>query len=41
MKVNQIADALNAGFFPEATGTLTDANTDAGADAGVELFKDD
>ena len=41
MKINQIADALNAGFYPEATGTLTDANADSGADSGVELFKDD
>lgn len=41
MLVNQIADALNAGFFPEATGTLTDANADSNAADGVELFKDD
>ena len=31
MLVNQIAAALNAGFFPEAVGTLTDANADANA----------
>ena len=41
MKISQIAEALNAGFFPEATGTLTDANADANAGQGVELFKDD
>lgn len=41
MKINQIAAALNAGFFPEAVGKLTDANTDADAAQGVELFKDD
>ena len=41
MKVEQIAAILNAGFYPEATGTLTDANTDSDADSNVELFKDD
>ena len=41
MKISQIADALNYGFYPEATGKLTDANTDSDADSGVELFKDD
>ena len=41
MKVNQIAAVLNAGFFPEAVGTLTDANTDSSAAGGAELFKDD
>lgn len=41
MLVNQIADALNYGFYPEAVGTLTDANTDSNAADGVELFKDD
>lgn len=41
MLINQIADALNAGFYPEATGTLTAENTDSGAPDGVELFKDD
>lgn len=41
MKVSQIAAVLNAGFFPEATGTLTAANTDGDAGQGVELFKDD
>lgn len=41
MLVNQIAAALNAGFYPEATGTLTAENTDANAASGVELFKDD
>ena len=41
MLVNQIADALNYGFYPEAVGTLTDANTDSNAPDGVELFKDD
>ena len=41
MKLNQIAAALNAGFFPEATGTLSAENADANAAQGVELFKDD
>ena len=41
MKIEQIASALNAGFYPEATGTLSADNADSGADAGVELFKDD
>lgn len=41
MLVNQIADALNYGFYPEATGTLDNADIDSGADTGVELFKDD
>lgn len=41
MKINQIADALNAGFFPEAVGKLTGENTDTDAAQGVELFKDD
>lgn len=41
MLVNQIADALNYGFYPEATGTLDPDYADSGADAGVDLFKDD
>lgn len=41
MKLSQIASALNAGFYPEAVGKLTDANTDANAPQGVTLFKDD
>lgn len=41
MKLNQIADALNAGFFPEATGKLTSENADSDAAQDVELFKDD
>ena len=41
MKVNQIAAVLNAGFFPEAVGKLTNENADANAADGVELFKDD
>ena len=41
MKINQIAEILNDGFYPEATGTLTDAAADADADSNVELFKDD
>lgn len=40
MKIEQIAKILNEGFYPEATGTLTEG-ADEGADSGVELFKDD
>ena len=41
MKVSQIAEALNYGFYPEGVGKLTAEHTDTGADDGVELFKDD
>ena len=41
MKVSDIAAALNAAFYPEATGTLNADDIDSGADSGVELFKDD
>lgn len=41
MKVNQIAEVLNAGFFPEATGTLEASAADPNAGTGVTLFKDD
>lgn len=41
MKINDIAAALNAGFYPEGTGTLSADDADSGADTGVELFKDD
>ena len=41
MLIEQMADALNYGFYPEGTGTLSADNADANADSGVELFKDD
>lgn len=41
MKINDIAAVLNAGFYPEGTGTLSADDADSGADEGVELFKDD
>lgn len=41
MRVEQIAEVLNTGFYPEGTGTLGADAADAGADQGVELFKDD
>ena len=41
MKVCQIAEVLNAGFYPEAVAQLTAGNTDSDAGAGIQLFKDD
>ena len=41
MKVNQIAEVLNAGFYPEATGKLEASAADPDAGTGVTLFKDD
>lgn len=41
MKLNQIAEVLNTGFYPETTGTLEASAADPDAGTGVTLFKDD